>query len=263
MKMKIKIKNIFLWFAARKKNLFISLAVTFVILVFLALIFDTVIMPVYTKHGAEKELPDVTELSFDEAKAVLETSGFRIVKEREMFEATYPESTIIQQHPLPYSRVKKGRRIYVTISAGEKPVEVPDVVGISERDAYYALRTSGLDPEMPPYFEYDNYRPRGVVCRQSIPAGTNVMENTKITITISNGPMPTEFVVPDLTGRSLETAQKLLRQNGLILGIIEYRVKKDLIPNTVIEQTIKAGKHVEKGQPVSIVLSKLEEDSWE
>ncbi|MBN2417448.1 PASTA domain-containing protein [bacterium] len=255
-------RNCIDWFR-EKKNMFIGLAATVVILFALAIVFDYVFMPLYTHHGAEKELPDVTELSFDEAKEVLEKSGFKIVKEQEMWESTYPESTIIQQHPLPYSLVKKGRRIYVSVSAGERPVEVPDVTGISERDAFYKLRESGLDPEEPPYYEYDNYRPRGVVCKQSVPPGTNVMENTKISITVSNGPLPTEFIVPDLVGRSLETAQKMLRQNGLILGIVEYRVKKDLIPNTVIEQSRKAGMHVEKGQSVNIVLSKLEDDTWE
>lgn len=250
------------WFR-KNKNLFIGLAATAVILFILAVLFDTIIMPLYTHHGAENELPDVTELSFNEAKTLLEKNGFKIIKEQEMWESTYPESTIIQQHPLPYSLVKKGRRIYVTVSAGERPVEVPDVTGISERDAFYKLRQSGLDPEEPPYYEYDNYRPKGVVCKQSLPAGSNVMENTKISITVSNGPLPSEFIVPDLVGRSLETAQKMLRQNGLILGIVEYRVKKDLIPNTVIDQSLKAGMHVEKGQAVNIVLSKLEDDTWE
>jgi len=255
-------KKIIDWVIA-KKIMFFGIGATIIVLVIGVLLFDIIIMPIYTHHWAERELPDVTELSFDEAKILLKKNGLKIVEDRKIFQSTYPESTIIQQHPLPYSLVKKGRRIFVTISAGEKQVDVPDVLGKSERDAIYTLQKSRLEPVLPPYYEYDDFRPEGAVCKQSIPAGSRVYEHTSINITISNGPEPKEFFVPNLVGKSLETCQKMLRKSGLIMGIIDYRVEADILPNTVIAQTIEAGIQVEKNQPVSIVLSRLKEDQEE
>ncbi len=257
----MKLVTIIDWFK-KKRDMFIGLGLCLVTLMVLVLLADYVVMPLYTHHGVERELPDVTELSFDEAKKLLQDNGFKILLERERYEATYPESTVVQQTPPPYSMVKKGRRIYVTISAGEKRIAVPNVVGISERGALNMLLEAGLETG-DVYYEYDNYRPKGVVIRQTLAAGSEVPEHSVISVIVSNGVMPTSFEVPNLVGKSLETAKKMLQQNGLILGRVEYRVKKELIPETVLEQSLKPNTRVPRGYSVDLIVSKLEENSWE
>ncbi len=237
-----------------------ALVVTIIISV---LLMDLVIMPMYIHLGSETELPDVTESSYSEAKQILKDAGFKIIKEREIFEATYPESTIIYQNPPPYSQVKKGRRVYVTMSAGEKMVIVPNIVGLSERDAHFQLRQAGLQVADASYFDYDSYHPKGVVMSQSLIEGSEVKALSTIALTVSNGAYPTEFFVPDVCGKSLKMARQMLRQNGLYMGVIEYRVRKDLIPDTVVEQGIDGGTEVEQGISINLVVTKLEEDTWQ
>ena len=238
----------------------VGVSILFVII--LAVIMDLVVMPLYTHRGQEEELPDVTEMSYTEAEKLLKSSGFKIVKEREVFEATYPESTIVSQSPSAYSKVKKGRRIYVTLSAGERRVIVPNVTGISEREAAFQLRRAGLEiGEV--YYEYNSYKPKDVVYEQSLTEGIEVLSGTVVSLTVSNGEWPNRFTVPDIRGKLLAEVIKILRQQGLKVGKIEYVLKRDLLPDTVIEQAIDPGDEVAQGRAIDITVSKLEEDSWE
>ena len=100
---------------------------------------DWIVMPVYTHHGQEMELPDITEHSLEDAQRILDAKGFKLIKDREKFDSNYPKGTVIFQNPAPYSKAKKGRRIYVTVSSGDRPVTVPNLVGVSERDAAFLL----------------------------------------------------------------------------------------------------------------------------
>jgi beta-lactam-binding protein with PASTA domain len=226
---------------------------------FIAIMFfmDKFFMPLYTRHGKDVELPDVEYIPFEEAKKILESKRLRIVFEEKKFDATYPESTVIFQNPRPFSRVKRGRRIYVTLSAGEKMVQVPRVIGMAERDAVFKLRDSGLQVgEI--FYEYSDYWLNGVVCDQSYPEGAEVVEQGVVDITVSLGRLPSRFVVPNVIGKSLETAKKVILQAGLKVGTVTYEVRDQLIPDTVIRQSIESDEEVSRGQSIDLVVSQLE-----
>ena len=246
----------------RRRTVWLGVSATLLMFIFLALLMDWIVMPLYTHHGAEDELPDVTEMSFEEARGILQSKGFRIIIDGKKYDATYPESTVVFQNPAPFSRVKKGRRIYVTLSAGERMVRVPKVVGSSERDAAFILRQEGLlMGDM--FYEYSNYYPKGVVCGQALPEGTEAVEQTAVDITLSIGRLPDRFIVPDVVGKSLDTARRLLLQAGLKVGSISYKVQRNLIPDTVISQSVEPGEEVNQGRSIDLVVSRLEEDFWE
>ncbi len=246
------------WFK-RHRTVLLGLGSTIIMLIFLVFLADWVIMPLYTHHGAEEELPDVTELSFEKAKTILNKKGFQIIRDKEQFDDTYPAGTVIAQNPAPFSRVKKGRRIYVTVSAGERSMQVPRVLGSSERDAIFAIRQAGLKIG-DVFYKYNDYYPGGVVCNQSIPPDSTVVEKTVVDITVSLGRLPGRFLVPDVVGKSLKTAKKLLGKAGLKIGSVTYKVNNKLIPDTVIEQAIAPGQEVSQGQEIDLVVSQLEED---
>ena len=246
------------WFT-KKKVIWMGLGCTFLMLVVLVLLFDNVIMPFYTHHGEEVELPDVTEMHYNEGAELLKRRGFSTIIDGTKFDATYPESTIVFQSPFPFSLVKKGRRIYVTLSAGERMVAVPRVVGQSERDAIFLLTQAGLNVgEI--FYEYVNYPPRGVVYDQSFAEGLEIVEGSEVDITVSMGRRPDRFLVPDIIGKSYETARRSILQAGLRVGTISYEVQEQLIPETVLSQSINPGEEVQQGQFIDLVVSKLAEE---
>jgi len=232
------------------------------LLLVLILLTDMAIMPLVTHHGMEKELPDVTEMPFDQAAELLESKGFTIVRDGEKFDDNYEAGTVVSQNPLPFAMVKKGRRIYVIVSAGEKLVKVPKVTGSSEREALFLLKQAGLTlGEM--YYEYDNYYPKDVVCRQSKSEGIEVHEQDTVDVTVSLGSIPENFIVPDVAGRSLKDATRLIRKAGLRVGVITPKLNDSLLPDTVIEQTPIPGEEVTYGAAIDLVVSSLKEKEEE
>jgi beta-lactam-binding protein with PASTA domain len=136
-------------------------------------------------------------------------------------------------------------------------IEVPLVTNQSERDAEFDLNQVGLTlGEV--YYEYDSYYLSGVVFAQSIDAGVEVVEGTPVDITVSLGRLPKEFIVPDVIGKSLEMAKRELRRAGLSVGHMTYEVDENLVPDTVIRQSIDPEKKVNRGYRIDLVLSKLE-----
>jgi serine/threonine-protein kinase len=223
-------------------------------------VIDQWVMPAYTRHNDVVEVPDVVELHVTEADSVLRAHGFQLVKEREQYDWHYPEGTVINQNPEPLSLTKKGRRVYVTVSIGEKLSLMPNLVGKSGRDAIFAAQSAGLNLTEDDFgYEYSNYYPEGVVMAQSIPPGTKLKKDTPLHITVSLGMIPDEFRVPDVVGQTLDRARKSILTSGLEVGEITYRVDKNLLPNTVISQSPQPDEKTERGTFVDLEVSVLEE----
>jgi len=240
------------------KNVLFGVGSTMALLALFVLMMDKIVMPLYIHLGKEIELPDIEYIAFYEAKEILEENGFKIIIEGEKYDATFPESTVIFQNPRPFSHVKKGRRIYLTLSAGERMVPVPRVIGMSEKDATFKLEEAGLQlGEV--FYEYDNYRLNGVVCNQAYPEGTEIVAKEPVDITVSLGSLPTRFIVPDLVGKDVEIAKKMILRAGLRVGVIQYESREDLVPDTVIRQSIQAGDEVRQSQSIHLVVSQLAE----
>jgi len=224
-----------------------------------ALLIDKIVMPYYTRHGEELEVPDIVEMKVEQADSVLRRHGFQLVEEREQYDWTYPEGTVIAQNPEPFSVTKRGRRIYVTVSIGEKLSVMPNLVGKSARDAIFAAQKEGLNVSEEDFgYEYSNYYPATVVMAQSIPPGTKLRRDTPLHVTVSLGTLPNEFKVPDVIGQTFERAKKQILMSGLELGEVIYEVHPDLLPNTVISQSPSADEKTEQGAFVDLRISVLE-----
>lgn len=243
----------------KRKTLLLGIGSTLIMLMILTIIMNWIIMPWYTHQGSELELPDATEMEFDKAKIMLEAQSFKVIMDKKKFSEIYPENIVISHYPSPFTKVKKGRRIYLIVSAGHKKVSVPDLIGISKRDAEFKLKLNSLVPgEF--FYEYNNYQPRGVVCGQSLERDTKVEKGTAVDITVSNGRRPNHFIVPDVVGKSIQQAKNIIRSAGFRVGKISYEIFEDLLPDTVIRQSLDVGDEDEQGTLIDLVVSKLRED---
>ncbi len=227
------------------------LAGSFLIFMFLM---DSVFMPLYTKHGKEYDLPDVTEKSLKEGMEILDSEGFQPIVKDSIYDEQYPPGAIVQQNPLPFSRVKKGRRVYLVVSIGDKPRYMPRLIDSTPQDANFLLKEAGLDLNQTIY-EFSDYYFRGVVMNQSVPPGDVVKKNQKINITVSLGPPPTSLEIPNMVGKSLENARKELDAIGVKLGRIKYSYRPNLVPGTVLNQSISAGHSAVKIDSLSLMVS--------
>ncbi len=231
-------------------------SITLVSIIILFCLFDWFIMPIYTRHWNAVDVPNVTHLSFDAAKKILNKAGLEAVKGSEKFDENYPPGFVLFQNPEASFSVKKGRRIYLTIGKGQRTFEMPKLVGISERDAKFVLAQNNLKVGQITY-ESDDFYPEGVVSEQSVKENHLVAVREKISLTVSLGGEPTEFIVPDIIGKSKDDAVVRIIKAGLTLGEIKFQATNKLLPNTVIDQSLEAGLDVQKGDTLAIIVSKL------
>ncbi|RMI26799.1 MAG: PASTA domain-containing protein, partial [Calditrichaeota bacterium] len=198
---------------------------------------DAFVMPFYTRHGKEYPLPPVEGKHVSVAQQVLKENGFIPIVLDSVYDASAPPGTVVRQNPLPHATVKKGRRVYLTVSLGEKPAIVPRLVEKSFKNAELLLRENGLQLGDTDWAYSDTLPHRGVVIYQSIPPGTQVPPGQVINLTISLGPPPTSQELPSFVGKGLESVLKELEILGVRVGRVKARYRPNLAPNTVLRQS--------------------------
>ena len=252
-----KIKQFFEWFKntwAYKPILFI------IIIILLTVLMDKIVMPLVVDHGNERELPDVIEMTLDQARNVLEKEGFNVIIKDSLYDANHDLGTVIEQSPYPFATVKDGRRVYLTISIGDKPIIMPKLIGLSPRDAELTIRSYNLQMGSKSYMPSDIYL-EGTVIGQSYPQGQQIKPKTKINITISLGKLKDEKTVPTLIGKSLYEAKEILKMNGIKINEISYEERDKILPETILKQSLEPGDQVEPGTTIDLVVSKEKIDN--
>lgn len=139
------------------------------------------------------DVPGVTGKSVDDAVEALEDAGFKPNKTYS-YSDTVKEDYVISQTPSSGSKGKEGDTITIEISKGAEAVTVPDVTNNykSEEQAKIELSAAGLS--VTTKSAYHDEIPAGIVIGQSIDAGKQVEKGTTITITVSQGPTPSQNV---------------------------------------------------------------------
>ncbi|HNW60602.1 MAG TPA: PASTA domain-containing protein [bacterium] len=236
----------------KRKTAYLAAAV-----VLLYLLFDWAIMPLYTRQYQSIPVPDVLNIPFNAAERRLKDLGLRVVKAEEQYDEKVAAGDVRFQIPEAGIPVKKGRRIYLTISKGHKILTMPKLTGMSERDARFALEEAELLAGEVDY-RTDEFYPAGVVCGQSVAAGADIRHGTHVDLSVSVGIEPSEYIVPATVGLSLDQALQTIRQAGLTPGVISEQRTGKLLPNTVVSQSIEAGTVVSKGDSLNLVISILE-----
>ena len=69
---------------------------------------------------------------------------------------------------------------------------------------------------------------------------------------------PNFFQVPNLIGLSINQAKELLFKSQLKVGKISYHQDQDLVPYTVLDQSIKDGTVLDKPTTINLVVSVLD-----
>ena len=134
----------------------------------------------------------------------------------------------------------------------ENNIEVPNVIGYSYEEATVILDTANLSYEMKEV-ETPNQDEVGIVIKQSKKAGSKTHENAIITLTV--GILDNHVTIPNVTGMSIEEATSTLNKNNISYRI-EYEETTDEENNTVIKQSIKAGKKIENTEIITITVER-------
>lgn len=180
------------------------------------------------------DMPDLTGLTVDNAKIVLEEKGL-ILDEANIAEENsekYNKGQIIKTSPSFGEEVKEGDKVVVTISKG-KQIKIENYEGRKYETAAKELEAMGFYVK-PSYVQSETYNV-GIVMGQSISPGTILdSKNTvlEITLTVSSGYSVT---VDSVVGYDIESAQKILSYKGI-------RVKTEILPEPTDPEVIASMK---------------------
>ena len=228
----------------------------FIISIFIFLFFEKIAMPIYIRKGNSIRLINVRGKILERGINELKISGFNGVVFDTVYTSNIEPQTIIDQYPPSGQKVKKGRTIRLKIARPEKMIDVPSLVGQSKRSAEIKIQQLGLKIDTI-YVEYNPDYPKGTVAWQFPKSGDQIRKGFGLQITISEGLPPDFYQVPQLFGLSLNNAKKKLDNSRLKLGKVTYQQNEDLVPYTVLDQSISPGTVLSKSSQINVIVSVL------
>ncbi|NOQ26511.1 MAG: PASTA domain-containing protein [Bacteroidales bacterium] len=191
-----------------------------------ALLFLTfLILKVYTHHGQTLSVPNFKGLTMEEVYIKAKNSKMRIEVSDSVFNKNLPKGTVIEQNPVVGFKVKKNRRIFLIVNAfNPEKVEMPNIVGVSHRQAEAVLKNAGL--EIGRLIHIPDIAINNVLKQKfnskEIKEGEMIPKGSKIDLVLGMGLSNQKTQIPNLDNYSLEKAKNRILRSALNLGAIIY-----------------------------------------
>jgi len=206
--------------------------------------------------GSERiAVPAVVGMHIDDARQAIMDAGLNVGRVIMRPDADFEVDTVIESNPVAGVEIGAAVPVDLVISSGPEIVELPDVTGMSERDAIATLTELGL--RFTVNEEYDNDVPAGDVIRQDPEAGVEVQSGDTILLVVSLGPEP--VAVPDLSGMTENQARSALEAVNL-----QLRVSNSTQPvadpgqdGLVVDQVPDPGTTVDQGATITVTLGEF------
>ena len=220
------------------------------------------LLALFTRHNKELTVPDFTALDVKTVEKVAHNLNLRVEVADSVFVKNLPLGVVFSQNPAAGSRVKKNRRIFVTInSTVPRMVSVPSVIGYSLRQAAAELGACGLGVGKLTYVNdiATNNVLRQQIKGRDIPQGRKVETESKIDLVLGLNGEDNTTDVPNVKGFTASVAYANIIENSLNVGKIRYddsvRNYADSLHAVVYSQSPGAGLHTGMGNNVDIYLT--------
>ncbi|MBU0983268.1 MAG: PASTA domain-containing protein [candidate division Zixibacteria bacterium] len=237
-----------------RRTVVLGIAVPVVTLIILLLIFDKIVMPTVTRQGSEFPLPDFVGQRMLEAQLSIDELNLSYEISSEQFSPGKPQGTILQQFPMPGTKVKPDRKIRFIVSRGQKMVAIPDLAGKSVRQAMLDLESYDLElGEIA--LAYSDTIPERVVVFSYPAAGSEIPAGSPVNLMVNRGRASNFTFMPKVIGMTLDEAARLLEDKYLKLGLVSYRTDENYLPETVLEQSEPEGAELDTGTEIDLVVS--------
>ncbi|MFD7945072.1 Stk1 family PASTA domain-containing Ser/Thr kinase [Streptomyces sp. NPDC059744] len=191
------------------------------------------------------KVPDVRGTGLAEARRALKKVGLVPGMVTKEFSEDIGQGEVIRTDPGAGAERHPDSAVALVVSKGS-PVDVPDLTGLSVQEATDALDEEGLKAEVLPG-RVNSPEAAGDIARQSPGGGTQAAAGDTITLTVSKGPRMIE--VPDVTGKEVDEATRLLKAAGF-----EVEVDRPFLSfsDTIASQSVDGGDRAPEGSTITI-----------
>lgn len=197
----------------------------------------------------EVAVPDVEGLSLTKAQELLSEAKLHGQVRTDEFSADVPINHVISAEPGPGTRVKENRTIYLVISKGQEEKTLPNLIGKSEDEAKSLLEAEKF--KVGEVTKTYSSKPEGTVLSTQPGPLTPLKTGATVNLEVSRGPLR----VPDVSGKSVQEAQRLLSEAGLKAGKTESANDPKVPKDAVISTSPAAGTEVSEGATVDLIVS--------
>jgi eukaryotic-like serine/threonine-protein kinase len=219
------------------------------------LFIDMIVMPNIV--GVNRDIvtvPNVIGKDLEAGREFLFKAGLLTEIRSREYDTKLAENTIVSQAPEAGSKVKKNRRVAVTVSKGKPVAVIPDVRNLTERQARIEMKKVGLTVGKIKK-NYHDEKPLDIIIQAFPECGSTVSRDLEIDLIISNGPKPTKADVPNLVGESIAEAKKKIEESNLVVGKISFENNSSLLPGTIVSQSVSPGTSVSFESSIDLVVS--------
>ena len=243
----------------RKNPIVKALAIWIVALIFIAVIVDKLVMPLFAGEFARTGVvPNLEGMSEEAADSALTELGFKYEwLEEGRYNAQIPAGKVLVQMPAAGRVAKLGRTVKLTKSLGLREVEIPDLRGTSQKQAAISLSRAGLVQGEIVKGAHKSI-PRGVVIRTIPMAGEKVRVGDTVKVVISAGVTTGKVALPDFAGMKLDDVYGELEKLGFKVGKIKRApAPEDMenpVPDAVIETNPKPGDYLPPDSKINFVV---------
>lgn len=213
----------------------------------------TAITPTVTATP-ELVMPSLIGLPIEQAREQLANDSLSATEEQRPSDD--PIGSVIDQQPIAGEVISTTTTISLVVSSGPETVEIPiNIIGMRVDNARARLEQLGfkvalLEQPGPPGSE-------GFVIRTDPAPGLKPSKGETVTVVYSIG---TRTTMPDVTGKPIEEARRLILAAGLIVSFEDLqscdRLPPDVcassIPGQVVSSIPRGGERVERGTGVTL-----------
>lgn len=204
------------------------------------------------KPGGDIMVPDLIGSTTEQARVITETRGLLLVVGGEEESEKTTANLICRQAPMPGSVVRSKTTVTVFISQGSSRTALPDLGGKGLAEATVLLTNMGLKVGEVKTEEHASIDKDKII--RTIPgAGSPVNKGDIIAVVLSQGIETAS--VPNMVGKSLSTAKRLIEERGFTVGNVSWEVSIDFNVGIVMRQYPGSGMQAKKGSAINLVVA--------
>jgi serine/threonine-protein kinase len=233
------------------RNVLWVLVGLFVAFVLGVALFNFVIMPRFVQTNVEVVVPRLIGLEVEQAERLCHRRGLKLQIDDRRFSEGVPVDRVLSQAPTSDSRVKRGRTIRVHISLGTQMVSVPDIRGMTLRQARLQLDNANLVLGRVSRIYVGE---TGQEVRATRPrSGSETAVGNAIDVLVAVGEGAEPYLMPDFVGRALDEVRAVIVDRGFRVGRLTYRSRKGVYPGTILETYPATGSLILEGESIDLV----------
>lgn len=216
--------------------------------------FNFLVLPQIIHHNKIVTIPDVRGMNVTGAETRLAPLSLQVEVVRQKAHPTIPVGMILDQVPAPEKGIRGGRTVKVITSSGPPAGSMPQLAGLSLRQAEITLQRENfrlgrvLRIRRPgvtePVVDFQNPEP-----------GIELFKGAVVDLVVAEPAAAALLRMPDLQGMSLFQARQIINEAGFVMAPVVFERTDGVPPNLVLSQNPPAGRRIRKGDQLELVAS--------